>query len=550
MGREIHWNNVAPADFTSANQMFKYQHDLQQQSVKAFDEAVAKATKAVEDRNNALVNQYINSFGLEDWNKPETKQNIDNFIQDIHQSSGGMLNYGAITETLDKRQDVLRNSELFDKEVGLALMKFNKAQEDELAGDLAGSYVLGKDITKDPRYSSASDRTKAKVVLDVGDYRNKVGSHKVIDSNNMTTLVDNEYKQYGSVLENLFQRDLELNDIINNPNSTPEQKASAQTALNANSIKLFEVSRTLHPNTVNRASNTVNDKHYKKTSEQVRFDAEQHHKNREFGLKEKIYNHGVEQDNIHNELESAKIGIDIIKAQGGISPNDGGSAFLKSALGKELNSNGYSPQILSRSNFDHFAVANTFVGNIVSFRQNLKSTQDSQNFNTYLGTSDADASKNKYLMSSGEWGFGTKNADLITYLQSRKDLTDAEKIKVHQMAVKGNAGSLYNWFGARDADDFVNEVIGDVRNGLKREREETEKQYFQKQINLLMKATGMNESDLMIALGGYVDGSGRVHATNLPNEIRNMFSQHAKDSYNKFYMTKKDEYLKKVRKKK
>lgn len=448
--RDINWNNTAPADFTSANQLFKYQHDLQQQSVKAFDDAITNATKAIEDKNNALVNQYINSIGLEDWNKPETQQSINNFIQKMNNTSGGMMNHNAITDTLDKRQGVLQNREILNHDYGLSKIKHDNAIEDELVKELVGIGVTTDKLREDPRFINASPEVQSKVALDILGYNEKVDNHKVTASNNQTIIGDNEYKLYGSQLEGIFQNIEDLRKTINNPNSTPEQRELAQTILANQTMTLATLSKSLSPNTVSKAQNAVNEREYKKEFEKAKSILEQANENRNFELKRGVAMAGIANDQTRTDLAVTQFLTSDSGAKGGSGLESDGGYGGSGIAGKNLSDveksvidRGYP---VTRQKADWVGANSVLANEVDRARNDFFVKENSVSYNDFITSKEGIAVLEQAKNYEHKWFANFNIKDLQKYM-AKNGYTDAEKIYVMKEFANGRLTQSINHDG-------------------------------------------------------------------------------------------------------
>lgn len=279
MARVIGFNPVPQTDFSNGNSLLQLAELQRQNTLKSAEDTLNHFSKAVKDKNTALVQNFINQFKPEELNTDTTKQSINNYINQMNKDTGNMVD-NTIYKYLDDRKDVL-NKRIGDEitntnNTAIASMNNIKAKENQenydsnLLGSL--SYIANNSTNQDEADSAksayeqnvanANANVRVGALLSSMGYDTKYNQALANQINSVKPMVENQ-------LTYNFDQSLRFKDILNNPNSTPEAKAEASKeieSLNTDIARLVtkynvhpEISQSVY-NTVAKAYESYKDK--------------------------------------------------------------------------------------------------------------------------------------------------------------------------------------------------------------------------------------------------------------------------------------------------
>lgn len=269
MARVIGFNPVPQTDFSNGNSLLQLAELQRQNTFKSAEDTLNHFSKAVKDKNTALVQNFINQFEPEELNTDTTKQSINNYINQMNKDTGNMVD-NTIYKYLDDRKDTL-NKRIGDEitntnNTAIASMNNIKAKENQenydsnLLGSL--SYIANNSTNQDEAnnarlaYEQAKINANANVrvgaLLSSMGYDTKYNQALSNQINSVRPMVENQ-------LTYNFDQTLRFKDTLSNPNSTPEAKAEANQKLNtieANTRRVLS-EYNVHPEIVSGIFNTV-----------------------------------------------------------------------------------------------------------------------------------------------------------------------------------------------------------------------------------------------------------------------------------------------------
>lgn len=279
MARVIGFNPVPQTDFSNGNSLLQLAELQRQNTFKSAEDTLNHFSKAVKDKNTALVQNFINQFKPEELNTDTTKQSINNYINQMNKDTGNMVD-NTIYKYLDDRKDTL-NKRIGDgitntNNTAIASMNNIKAKENQenydsnLLGSL--SYIANNSTNQDEANSAklayeqnvanANANVRVGALLSSMGYDTKYNQALANQINSVKPMVENQ-------LSYNFDQSMRFKDVLNNPNSTPEAKAEASKeieSLNADIARLVtkynvhpEISQSVY-NTVAKAYESYKDK--------------------------------------------------------------------------------------------------------------------------------------------------------------------------------------------------------------------------------------------------------------------------------------------------
>lgn len=333
MARVIGFNPVPQTDFNNGNSLLQLAELQRQNTLKSAEDTLNHFSKAVKDKNTALVQNFINQFKPEELNTDTTKQSINNYINQMNKDTGNMVD-NTIYKYLDDRKDTL-NKRIGDEitntnNTAIASMNNIKAKENQenydsnLLGSL--SYIANNSTNQDEADSAksayeqnvanANANVRVGALLSSMGYDTKYNQALANQINSVKPMVENQ-------LTYNFDQSLRFKDILNNPNSTPEAKAEAKQKLNIIDADIRRVlsEYKVHPEVVSGIFNTVS-----KAYESYKDKREQ-----------QVFLNGLEKQKVDITQQNAdtnemKTSIDMVKQQNDKHSNK----FLDEFIGKTL----------------------------------------------------------------------------------------------------------------------------------------------------------------------------------------------------------------------
>ena len=279
MARVIGFNPVPQTDFSNGNGLLQLAELQRQNTFKSAEDTLNHFSKAVKDKNTALVQNFINQFKPEELNTDTTKQSINNYINQMNKDTGNMVD-NTIYKYLDDRKDTL-NKRIGDEitntnNTAIASMNNIKAKENQenydsnLLGSL--SYIANNSTNQDEADSAklayeqnvanANANVRVGALLSSMGYDTKYNQALANQINSVKPMVENQ-------LSYNFDQSMRYKDVLTNPNSTPEQREEASKEielLNTDTARLIteygvhpEISQSVY-NAVAKAYESYKDK--------------------------------------------------------------------------------------------------------------------------------------------------------------------------------------------------------------------------------------------------------------------------------------------------
>lgn len=103
MARDFDFKGVGQADFTNANQMVAQARMAWDNALKMAQDTLADTNKAVSNRNEALLQDYMNSIPQDQWGTAEANVAVDNAFEKVKELTGGMYDAKVMNTYRDNR---------------------------------------------------------------------------------------------------------------------------------------------------------------------------------------------------------------------------------------------------------------------------------------------------------------------------------------------------------------------------------------------------------------------------------------------------------------
>lgn len=279
MARVIGFNPVPQTDFSNGNSLLQLAELQRQNTFKSAEDTLNHFSKAVKDKNTALVQNFINQFKPEELNTDTTKQSINNYINQMNKDTGNMVD-NTIYKYLDDRKDTL-NKRIGDEitntnNTAIASMNNIKAKENQenydsnLLGSL--SYIANNSTNQDEANNARLAYEQAKINANanvrVGALLSSMG-YDTKYNQALANRIDSVRPMVENQLSYNFDQSMRYKDVLTNPNSTPEQREEASKEielLNTDTARLVteygvhpEISQSVY-NAVAKAYESYKDK--------------------------------------------------------------------------------------------------------------------------------------------------------------------------------------------------------------------------------------------------------------------------------------------------
>ena len=520
MARTIDYRPLSQTDFSNVNALLRSGADTLDRAFKTGQDTLIATNKAIEDRNTALVNQFINNISIDDLNKPETQYAISNFIKDIDNNTGATVNHTAINDALDKRYGTLQSRKLLDQEFDLATDKYNKTKEESVAETLTKGLIANgitdfKGVKDSPDFNTLTPIEQYGIMSRLNKHNSGELERLATDSTYKNTFDENSYKRVEPLFKNTYQTIEKANTIINNPLATSEQKEQASKVRDDAQKYLQTLTGSLPTNISARGMYEAN----KEIAIQRAKEQEALQKQQQQAIENHLKERQVATGEANAETNAARLAQDIATSKNNPKP--------QTELEKQAFTSGYTPDVVSKSKFQPQVVANKFKGNIDNFTQNELARLNTQSFTQYLGTKEAQIDSKHYGNTSGGFYIGTKQKDLINYLVGA-NLKDHEKIAVYKAFVQGNL--KFNELASigDSTKSVVNAYVSKYQKELTDSLEASKRQYAKQHIGMLRNLTGMSEADLLYNM--VIDRSGsKYKRTNLNSDYIKYFDIEAQN---------------------
>ena len=512
MARVITYTPTAPSDFRDGNAMF---HGAIQNMNQAFKTGIDTADTFglnVRDRNQAVLDSIINGISQEDLAKPDTQLMLSNVIRDMEHNSAGMIDLDKAFGAIDKRGGTLvarNNAQLVNQENQIKAQNMQDTQSAKrlVAMDNILSNMKADDPSRETltaEFNSEFSKSSPMVKTLFGE---QAETKQIADIDRSTLRNTSSYNFTQSVakpLENeiatIAEHEVQANDIISNPNSTPEQVAQAKEILANVSTQrtgLFKygVSYDTYIGAVNKAKGNA--------TQQKQKDREHSLNERKVGIQDKIANATIKNNADRTAIEASKVMLD--------GSNDNPNKPVNASEEKAYAS-GYTPSVISTKGINAPALRTKFFSNLNAFASNENALKNNVSYKAYREGKDAlDIWKNPIAKEGGSWGFGTKGDDFLKALDEHS-MPDRYKIAIHEIFATNKFPSFSKWLSVGSSDSLAG-ILDVTYNNLKQEealQKNVAKAKAVEELNILTQASNLSDIDLVTAMAGYNAKTGKM----------------------------------------
>ena len=516
--RVITYTPTTPTDFSDGNAMF---HGSIQNMNQAFKTGITIADtfgQDVRDRNQAVLDSIINGISQEDLAKPDTQLMLSNVIRDMEHNSAGMIDLGKAFGAIDDRGSELvkrSDAQLVNQENQI---KAQNMQDTASAKRLvAMDNVLSNMKVGDPNremltaeFNSEFSKSSPMIKTLFGE---QAESKQIADIDRGTKRNTSNYNFIQSVakpLENqiatIAEHEVQANDIVSNPKSTPEQITQAKEILaNVSSQRtgLFKqgVSYDTYIGAVSKAKGNA--------TQQKQKDREYSLNERKVGIQDKVANATIKNNEDKTAIEASKVMLGGSGGSGGSNDNPNKPVNASEEKAYAL---GYTPDVISTKGINAPALRTKFFSNLNTFASNENALKGNVSYKAYKVGKDAkDIWKNPIAKESGSWGFGTKGDDFLKALDEHS-MPDRYKIAIHEIFATNKFPSFSEWFGAGSSDSLAG-ILDVTYNNLKQEealQKNVVKAKAVEELNILTQTSNLSDIDLVTAMAGYDAKTGKM----------------------------------------
>lgn len=518
MARVITYTPTEPANFKDGNAMF---HGAMQNMTQAFKTGIDTADAfglGVRDHNQAVLDSIINGISQEDLAKPDTQLMLSNVIRDMGYNSAGMIDLGKAFDAIDDRGGTLvtrNNAQLVNQEnqIKAQNMQDTASAKKLVAMDNILSNIKADDPSREmltAEFNSEFSKSSPMVKTLFGE---QAETKQIADIDRGTLRNTSNYDFVQSVakpLENqiatIAEHEVQANDIISNPKSTPEQVAQAKEILANVSTQrtgLFQhgVSYDTYIGAVNKAKGSA--------TQQKQKDRENSLNERRVDIQDKTANAAIKDAADRTAIEASKV---ILGESGGSGGSKGNPNNPVNASEEKAYASGYTPDVVSTKGINAPALRTKFFSNLNAFASNENALKNNVSYKAYKEGKDAkDIWKNPIAEEGGSFGFGTKGDDFLKALDEHS-MPDRYKIAIHEIFATNKFPSFSNWFSVGSGDNL--EGILDVTyNKLKQEealQKNVAKTKAVEELNILTQASNLSDIDLVTAMAGYDAKTGKM----------------------------------------
>lgn len=518
MARVITYTPTEPANFKDGNAMF---HGAMQNMTQAFKTGIDTADAFgldVRDHNQAVLDSIINGISQEDLAKPDTQLMLSNVIRDMGHNSAGMIDLGKAFDAIDDRGGTLvtrNNAQLVNQEnqIKAQNMQDTASAKKLVAMDNILSNIKADDPSREmltAEFNSEFSKSSPMVKTLFGE---QAETKQIADIDRGTLRNTSNYDFVQSVakpLENqiatIAEHEVQANDIISNPKSTPEQVAQAKEILANVSTQrtgLFQhgVSYDTYIGAVNKAKGSA--------TQQKQKDRENSLNERRVDIQDKTANAAIKDAADRTAIEASKV---ILGESGGSGGSKGNPNNPVNASEEKAYASGYTPDVVSTKGINAPALRTKFFSNLNAFASNENALKNNVSYKAYKEGKDAkDIWKNPIAEEGGSFGFGTKGDDFLKALDEHS-MPDRYKIAIHEIFATNKFPSFSNWFSVGSGDNL--EGILDVTyNKLKQEealQKNVAKAKAVEELNILTQASNLSDIDLVTAMAGYDAKTGKM----------------------------------------
>ena len=516
--RVITYTPTAPTDFSDGNAMFHGAILNMNQAFKAGINAADTFGQDVRDRNQAVLDSIINGISQEDLTKPDTQLMLSNVIRDMEHNSAGMIDLGKAFGAIDERGSKLverNDAQLVNQENQI---KAQNMQDTASAKRLvAMDNILSNMKADDPNremltaeFNSEFSKSSPMIKTLFGE---QAESKQIADIDRSTKRNTSNYNLIQSVakpLENqiatIAEYEVQANDIVSNPKSTPEQVAQAKEILanvSAQRTGLFKhgVSYDTYIGAVNKAKGNA--------TQQKQKDREHSLNERKVGIQDKVANANIKNNEDRTAIEASKV---ILGGSGGSGGSNDNPNKPRNASEEKAYASGYTPDVISAKGINAPALRTKFFSNLNAFASNENALKNNVSYKAYKEGKDAkDIWKNPIAKESGSWGYGTKGDDFLKALDEHS-MPDRYKIAIHEIFATNKFPSFSKWLSAGSSDNLAG-ILDDTYNNLKQEealQKNVAKAKAVEELNILTQASNLSDIDLVTAMAGYDAKTGKM----------------------------------------
>lgn len=469
MARVITYTPTAPTNFSDGNVMFNGAIQNMNQAFKTGIDTANTLGQNVRDRNQAVLDSIINGISQEDLAKPDTQLMLSNVIRDMEHNSAGMVDLGKAFGAIDKRGSVLvdrNNAQLENQENQI------KAQNMQDANEARQLLSMGKaidtyrtiDPTKaeslgiefDTAYKSASPNVLA--LFDEARKARDLGNIKY-DGEWNTALYSRRQsreKMFENAIKLAGDEEYRATEIINNPSSTPEEKALAVQARNftrENMARLgIDGDTYIGATQLAKASRDASKAKHQDTV------IDQANKDRDYALKHAIANSTINSTALRDDLAVHNA----VYGKNSENSGDGSSTSSKKKLTEteeKMANRGYTSEVISSKGINPLKLIVLMHNDLTNFSQNSKALQSNVSYTQFLKTDEANLSKVTGVNDNGDGFTTTKSEELETILKGM-NIPDDQKIALHLRYKQKGFGSVDTW------NPFSKDLKKDVKEEL------------------------------------------------------------------------------------
>ena len=516
--RVITYTPTEPTDFSDGNAMF---HGAIQNMNQAFKTGIDTADTFglnVRDRNQAVLDSIINGISQEDLAKPDTQLMLSNVIRDMEHNSAGMIDLGKAFGAIDKRGGTLvarNNAQLVNQEnqIKAQTMQDTASAKRLVAMDNILSNMKADDPSRETltaEFNSEFSKSSPMVKTLFGE---QAETKQIADIDRGTLRNTSNFNFTQSVakpLENqiatIAEHEVQANDIIGNPNSTPEQVAQAKEILanvSAQRTGLFKhgVSYDTYIGAVNKAKGNA--------TQQKQKDREHSLNERKVGIQDKIANATIKNNEDKTAIEASKVMLGGSGGSGGSNDNPNKPV---NASEEKAYASGYTPSVISTKGINAPALRTKFFSNLNAFASNENALKNNVSYKAYKESKDAkDIWKNPIAKEGGSWGLGTKGDDFLKALDEHS-MPDRYKIAIHEIFATNKFPSFSKWFSVGSSDSLAG-ILDVTYNNLKQgeaSQKNVAKAKAVEELNILTQASNLSDIDLVTAMAGYNAKTGKM----------------------------------------
>lgn len=512
MARVITYTPTAPTNFSDGNAMFNGAIQNMNQAFKTGIDTADTFGENVRDRNQAVLDSIINGISQEDLAKLDTQLMLSNVIRDMEHNSAGMIDLSKAFDAIDKRGGTLvtrDNAQLVNQEnqIKAQTMQDTASAKRLVAMDNIISNMKADDPSREmltAEFNSEFSKSSPMVKTLFGE---QAESKQIADIDRGTLRNTSNYNFIQSVakpLENqiatIAEHEVQANDIISNPKSTPEQVAQAKEVLANVSTQrtgLFKhgVSYDTYIGAVNKAKGSA--------TQQKQKDREYSLNERKVGIQDKIANATIKNNEDRTAIEASKV----ILGGSNDNPNKPVNASEEKAYAL-----GYTPSVISTKGINAPALRTKFFSNLNAFASNEIALKNNVSYKAYKEGKDAkDIWKNPIAKEGGSYGFGTKGDDFLKALDEHS-MPDRYKIAIHEIFATNKFPSFSKWLSVGSSDSLAG-ILDVTYNNLKQEealQKNVAKAKAVEELNILTQASNLSDIDLVTAMAGYDAKTGKM----------------------------------------